>query len=269
MKWIIAFFACLEVINFVASLKVAVFGATGGVGQLVCSKLSEDRKNEVLAVSRNVEKLEKYRLLDNCRKVTLITNPIQEIVKGCDFAIISVGTTAFPTIAWKDNNNPKVACYDSVVNIMNGIEASGTLPKKILLLTSIGVERVTEFPFKILNSYGVLTEKKNSEIFLINECRRLGIKPIVCRPGRLIGAPFTNFDLAKLLQLENQEKRKIVISTEDDLKGDVDREDVSLSIYKILTQKTSNKNPIIYSIVNGDGPKSNDKEWEGALSILK
>lgn len=40
---------------------------------------------------------------------------------------------------------------------------------------------------------------------------QLGYDAVVVRPGRLVGAPFTNFDLAKLLKLDNATKKGIII----------------------------------------------------------
>lgn len=39
----------------------------------------------------------------------------------------------------------------------------------------------------------------------------LGYDAVVVRPGRLVGAPFTNFDLAKLLNLDQGSNKGIII----------------------------------------------------------
>ena len=64
------------------------------------------------------------------------------------------------------------------------------------------MERADQFPFKILNSFGVLDAKRDSEKLLFQYADKLGYQAIVVRPGRLVGAPFTNFDLAKALNLD-------------------------------------------------------------------
>jgi hypothetical protein len=64
--------------------------------------------------------------------------------------IISVGTTAFPTKKWDGGNDPQTACVKTVETILQSIAESGDIPKKIVLLSSIGVERPDQMPFKLL-----------------------------------------------------------------------------------------------------------------------
>ncbi len=60
------------------------------------------------------------------------------------------------------------------------------------LLSSIGVERQSQFPFSILNLFGVLDAKLESERIFAKKAKEIGSKTIIIRPGRLVGAPFTN-----------------------------------------------------------------------------
>ena len=60
------------------------------------------------------------------------------------------------------------------------------------LLSSIGVERQSQFPFLILNLFGVLDAKLESEKVFAKRVKEIGSKSIIVRPGRLVGAPFTN-----------------------------------------------------------------------------
>lgn len=249
------------------ALKVAVVGATGGVGQQVCSILKE-RNAAVTAMGRQVSKLSSYASLEGCKLVGIEDkNPRQLAAEfeGLDAVVISVGTTAFPTKAWDNNNNPKVACYDSVEKILLSIEQARAKPKRVVLVTSIGVERTDRFPFKILNSFGVLDEKKRSEDLLLTLCASLKIEPIVCRPGRLIGEPFTNLDLARLLRLKKAERRGIVLSPDDDLTGDVDRYDVAMSIVQSIRWKQlprGKQNGLVFAIVNSaEAPPAGDEDW--------
>ena len=39
----------------------------------------------------------------------------------------------------------------------------------------------------------------------------LGYDAVVVRPGRLVGAPFTNLDLPKLFKIDNGSKKGIII----------------------------------------------------------
>ena len=69
---------------------------------------------------------------------------------------------------------------------------SNTRPITMTLLSSIGVERQSKFPFLILNLFGVLDAKLESEKIFAKRVKEIGSKSIIVRPGRLVGAPFTN-----------------------------------------------------------------------------
>lgn len=225
------------------SIKITVFGATGGVGQLVC-KNSINNNWEVNAITRNIDNARQFENLKGCTLLEadarIEDDRLFKAVDGNDFIIISLGTTAFPTSKWEgDKNNPKIACVKTVENILNCVEKSKTRPSKIVLLSSIGVERQDQIPFSILNSFGVLSAKLESENILIDKSKELDYQAIICRPGRLVGKPFTNFDLAKLLNKDQGDSKGIVLDTRDVLNGDCERTDVAIAITKLLGAKLS------------------------------
>ena len=138
--------------------------------------------------------------------------------------------------------------------------------KGVILVSSVGVERRTQFPFSILNSYGILDYKYESENVVINNSKKLNYTPIIIRPGRLVGEPFTNFDLAKLLKLTKGNKKNVSISYEDVLSGDCERADVAELIALIITNFKSlqfNNNRI--SLINIDG---GEPDWGSILKSL-
>lgn len=90
---------------------------------------------------------------------------------------------------------------------------------------------------------------------------------MVCRPGRLVGEPFTNFDLAKLLKIDQGDNKGIVLSREDILDGDVQRLDVAESVVRIASSSLSTSE-VVYSIVNKKGPAPSDIEWSSLFSQL-
>ena len=145
--------------------------------------------------------------------------------------------------------------------------ASKTKPRRLVLLSSIGVERCDVFPFKILNSYGVLDCKRAAEDVFLSVCRRIGSDAIVVRPGRLVGAPFTNFDLAKLLQKNQGEDKGIVIDVRENLAGDVERKDVASAIAKLIEEETL-QSEVIFSIINKPGKEPTEREWGKLLSLF-
>ena len=138
--------------------------------------------------------------------------------------------------------------------------------KGVILVSSVGVERRTQFPFSILNSYGILDYKYESENVVINNSKKLNYTPIIIRPGRLVGEPFTNFDLSKLLKLTKGNKKNVSISYEDVLSGDCERADVAELIALIITNFKSLqfKNNRI-SLINIDG---GEPDWGSILKSL-
>ena len=122
-------------------------------------------------------------------------------------------------------------------------------PSRILLLSSIGVERTGEFPFKILNAYKVLDYKRMSEELLKEKCAEMGIESVVLRPGRLVGEPFTNFDRAKLLGISQEDKmRNILLNESDVISGDIERNDCATATIRLM--RSSLKTP--QTVVSGE-----------------
>ena len=182
---------------------VSVFGATGGVGQLISKRLLKEGYN-VKAITRDPSTAKTFQNLENCKIIQAdakIPNTLNGDVINSDVFIISVGTTAFPTKKWDNGNTPKEACVQTVKSILDSIQTNKISPKAIVLLSSIGVERTNKPPFSILNAFGILDAKLESENLLLERCKALKTVGIVVRPGRLVGAPFTNFDLAKLFNI--------------------------------------------------------------------
>jgi uncharacterized protein YbjT (DUF2867 family) len=187
--------------------KVLVIGGTGGVGQLTVGKLqsngfgvrttSRDKKKgeEVIADNR-VEVMELDLLVED-------TSSLETAMDGVQGVVISIGTTAFPTARWKGGNTPKAIDEDAVKRIAD-VAAKVETMKKIVMVTSVGVERTGEMPFLILNLFGVLDAKKSGEQAVAAAAAQGGFDYVVVRPGRLVGGPFTNLDVAKLLQVEGE-----------------------------------------------------------------
>jgi uncharacterized protein YbjT (DUF2867 family) len=162
--------AFISIISSCNALRASVFGASGGVGQLICNTLMKtDGIDSVIAVSRSAKSLAAFELLNGCTFVeadALQIDTLRPALSGADYVIISVGTTAFPTKKWDNGNDPQTACVKTVETILQSISDSRDIPKKIVLLSSIGVETVDKMPFKLLNSFGVLDAKRQSEELL-------------------------------------------------------------------------------------------------------
>jgi nucleoside-diphosphate-sugar epimerase len=254
---------------------VTIFGATSGVGQLVSKKCLENNV-KVNAVTRDVNLAKRFdNNLEGCRFFRAdgrdSASLRQEGLFAADAVVISVGTTAFPSAKWEgDKNTPKVACLDVVKNILDAMEQSpaSPRPRRVILLSSIGVERASSFPFKILNSYGVLQYKLESERLLLDRAKKNRYEAVVVRPGRLVGAPFTNSDLAKLLQLDQGSNKGITVSANDDVAGDMERGDVATAVVRLLDLELpkSAMGSTVVSIVNKPGRAPTMSEWDALLT---
>jgi hypothetical protein len=99
---------------------------------------------------------------------------------------------------------------------------------------------------------------------IISYAKKVGSEAVIIRPGRLVGAPFTNFDLAKLLQLDQKENKAVVFNKEDVLAGDTERADVAEIVRRLIPAKLSNKQTV-FSFVNAQGNAPSEKEWSSLL----
>jgi uncharacterized protein YbjT (DUF2867 family) len=190
--------------------KVLVLGGTGGVGQLTIGKLQNIGDFKVCTATRNKMKAQEVIADDGVEifQVDLLsedTTALEAAMEGASALVISVGTTAFPTPKWNGGNTPKAIDELAVVRIVELATKINSM-KKIVMVTSVGVERTGEMPFLILNLFGVLDAKKKGEEAVKNAARNGGFDYVVIRPGRLVGGPFTNLDIAKLLQVEGGKK---------------------------------------------------------------
>lgn len=272
-RWDLVVICIAAFLPVLSALRATVFGASGGCGQLICNKLlTSPGITSVKAVSRTVEGLKDFELLKGCEFVkadALDKESLPAALEGCDILVLNLGTTAFPTKKWDGGkNDPLTACYKTVDTILQTMESKKTVPKRVVLLSSIGVERADQFPFKILNSFGVLDAKRDSEKLLFDYSDKLGFDAIVVRPGRLVGAPFTNFDLAKALNLDQGSNKGIVIDTRDVLAGDMERNDVATAIAKLLTTTTLTTKKVLFSIINKPGNAPTDMEWGRLFSLF-
>lgn len=279
---IILLLVIICIITQMSALKTTIFGATGGVGQLVAKKLldssnnSKNKLNNVIAVTRNIENAKKFELLQGCSfkmaDAREKNNDLIECLIDTDNIVVSLGTTAFPTSKWEGGkNNPQIANVDTMNNIMSSLtslkEKKKNIPKRMILVSSIGVERSNEMPFKILNSYGVLDSKLQQEKIFLEGCENLNIQGIVIRPGRLVGEPFTNFDLAKLFGIDQGKNQGICVDKRDNLSGDVERADIATAIVCVINARYC-VNRGVFSIINTPGPPPSEQQWSSLLDMF-
>lgn len=153
----------------------------------------------------------------------------------------------------------------------------------VIFLSSIGVTRTKSFPFFILNAFGVLDAKRDAEIAIRKMSEKEGFDYMIVRPGRLVGGPWTNTDVANLLKTEEGNKQQIEVEEGDRLNGDAARWSVAEFIVRgINLWKKAKKNESIgtnteelkfvnkeITLINRDGEKfQNDSQWEKLFQNL-
>uniref|UniRef100_A0A7S0ZAU6 NAD(P)-binding domain-containing protein n=1 Tax=Timspurckia oligopyrenoides TaxID=708627 RepID=A0A7S0ZAU6_9RHOD len=262
-----------------SNARVAVIGATGGVGFHVINRLLS-KQSQVRAVVRDVAKAKESfgdaagSLEFVTADVTIPGEQLEKAVEDVDAVVLCVGTTAFPSKAWKNGNSPKNVDGQGVENVMSAIErvsvqsVSKKNVKKIVALSSVGVLRKTKFPFAILNLFGVLDAKLRAEKAVIQTSEKLGLDYSILRPGRLVGGPYTNIGAIRKERGDNG----IVLALGDNQSGDCAREDVAaVAVESIFREEAKCK---AFTVVNpADLPRKSvveeDDEWNELFGRLE
>jgi uncharacterized protein YbjT (DUF2867 family) len=249
---------------------VCVIGGTGGVGQLTIAKLDQKGFN-VRTTSRNKAKGEETIANKNVQVYELDllskdTTALEKVIDGVSAVVISIGTTAFPTMKWRGGNTPSAIDDEAVTRIANVAFRKSESLKKIVLVTSVGIERTSEMPFVILNLFGVLDAKKKGEDAVVAAATRGGFDYAVVRPGRLVGGPYTNPDVAKLLQVEGGAENGVALSAGDSLLGDCKRDACAEAVVQALTNEAC-KNKV-FSIISTEETALTNEKWTAAFQSL-
>ncbi len=244
---------------------ILVAGSTGGVGQLVVAKLLE-KNLSVRALTRNKSKAEQMFnnnvdiVVGDLRYPDTLTTAIENV----SHIICCTGTTAFPSQRWdfanlfQAKNSPQAVDGEGVKNLI--LAASNNL-KRFVFVSSCGVLRKDNFPFKILNTFGVLDAKLYAEKAL----EKSGLPYTIIRPGRLIDGPYTSYDLNTLLRANTDGQKAVVIGTGDTLNGETSRIDVANVCVECLNHDvTINK---AFDIINS-GERPPVINWEQLFSKI-
>jgi nucleoside-diphosphate-sugar epimerase len=176
-------------------------------------------------------------------------------LQNANAIVICTGTTAFPTSAWTKSGESGVAgdvieallknsfnVKDAIssldaqgLNTPNNVDAKANemlvrawnkaakvVQKRIIMLSSIGVQRRETMPFPILNACGVLDGKAAGEEAISNAAKQGGYSYTIIRPGQLFGGPYdNNYYLGTLFQLDKDAATQDVsVGKGDTLIGD-------------------------------------------------
>ena len=199
---------------------------------------------------------DKVRLFEADLRGDDVTAALAPALEGAEALVVCTGTTAFPTQAWSPTGRDGVsmpvlkALYEArqegglgeIVNaaidrlstqgfntpttvdeegnykIIKAWEAAaGSLRKRLVLLSSTGVERRAEMPYPILNACGVLDAKAAAEAAIKADAAAAGYSYTFVRPGQLFGGPYdNNYYLGTLFQLDKDaETREVLLGRGD------------------------------------------------------
>ena len=255
--------------------KVVIFGATGGVGQLVTKKLSaRDGKNYQLTIAaRDAARAKETLDNDNIDVVELnlvgdnkaTDAELQAAIEGATGVVVSVGTTAFPTKRWDGGNNPKAIDMEAVTRIANAASNVESV-RRMVLLTSVGVSRTNQMPFLILNLFGVLDAKRAGEDAVKSAAGEAGFSYSIVRPGRLVGGPYTNLDLANLFKIEGGAENGVDVAGGDVLLGDCKRDACAEAVVQCLENESCVD--LEFSLVSNEDTALTNDGWSSAFTSM-
>ncbi|CEF99713.1 NAD(P)-binding domain [Ostreococcus tauri] len=243
--------------------RVVVFGASGGVGQIVVAML-EGAGYDAVGISRRRSAGtprggERTRGTD-CRDYAAVSNALDERVRG---VVCCLGTTAFPSARWRDadgkfTNGPEATDYVSVSNVVEAAKEKCPNLKRFVLVSSVGVLRTNVMPFIILNAFGVLKWKREGEKTL----EASGLPYTILRPGRLTDGPYTSYDLNTLLKATSGTKRNVQIGTGDVLLPEAtSRIVVAQAARAALESDAALGRAFELGSTEGEGPGSDLDKW--------
>ena len=262
---------------------VLVAGATGGVGQLVVADLVTAGYPRVRVLTRSADKAQKMFgdrveiAIGDIREPSTLTSATE----GVTHIVCATGTTALPTDRWDfkvslgDNPLAQAATWARIyldadfrnANALNTPEAVDALgvsnlvqaaPKNLrrfAFVSSCGVTRKEEFPYSLLNAFGVLEAKGKGETAIL----RAGLPYTILRPGQLTDGPYTSRDFNSLVQASTDGKLGVVVAAGDTLNGQTSRIDVAAACVACL-ESAAAKNKAFELVSKGDRPAKID--WE-------
>ncbi|MEL7070209.1 MAG: SDR family oxidoreductase [Cyanobacteria bacterium J06581_3] len=255
---------------------VLVAGATGGVGQLVVANLVATGYS-VRVLTRSATKA--TGMFDG--KVDIAVGDIRQpetlsaATDGITHLICATGTTALPSARWdfqvdlgsnpveqainwakiyldedfRNSNARNTPEAVDAIGISNLVQAAPEDLQRFVFVSSCGVTRKDEFPYTILNGYGVLDAKGKGETAIL----RSGLPYTIIRPGQLTDGPYTSRDFNTLIQASTDSKLGVVVDTGESINGQSSRIDVAAACVACL--KIAAAENKAFEIVNkGDRP---------------
>jgi len=187
---------------------------------------------------------------------------LEGLLDGAAAVCCATGTTAFPSKRWRDDNGPE---QTDLVSNRNLIAATPRSIKRFVLTTSTGVERFNQFPFIILNLFGVLKYKKQAEELL----ERSGLPFTIFRPARLTDGPYTSYDLNTLLKGTSGSRQDVMLSLKDDQAGEASRIAVAEAMLQALASDAAEGKKFALESKEGARPGTDSAGWQKLFGAVK
>ncbi|KAL2319413.1 hypothetical protein Fmac_028382 [Flemingia macrophylla] len=244
-----------------SSKLVLVVGGSGGVGQLVVASLLQ-RNVKSRLILRDPEKATELFGEQDKEKLQVFKGDTRKqedmdpsIFEGVTHVICCTGTTAFPSRRWDDDNTPERVDWVGVKNLVSALPSS---VKRVVLVSSIGVTKINELPWSIMNLFGVLKYKKMGEDFL----RSSGLPFTIIRAGRLTDGPYTSYDLNTLIKATAGQRRAVLVGQGDKLVGEASRIVVAEACVQALDLEVTENQVYEVNSVEGEGPGNEAEKWQ-------
>jgi uncharacterized protein YbjT (DUF2867 family) len=220
--------------------------------------------------------------VDLVGKPAITDDELRSIMIGVSAIVITVGTTAFPTSRWFSSDkkyeivNTPTAIDNVAVSRIGQIASTISTIRHIVLVTSIGTSRTNSIPFTFLNLFGVLDSKRAGEDAIITSAitsnSQSQLSYTIIRPGRLVGGPYTNLDIANLLQISGGISNRVTLVRGDTLVGDCKRTSVAEAVVRCLELRDDCAN-IDFSIIDNNDEENTlpltDDEWRESFASMK
>lgn len=260
--------------------RVLVAGATGGVGQLAVAQLLT-AGYPVRVLTRSADKAQAMFAGRVEIAVGDIRQPETLSAATADIThlICATGTTALPSSRWDfqvdmgsnpleqaanwakiyvdaefrnthARNSPEAV---DAIGVSNLVQAAPADLQRFVFVSSCGVARRDQFPYTLLNAFGVLDAKLKGETAIL----RSGLPHTIIRPGQLTDGPYTSQDFNTLVQASTEGKLGVEIATGDTLNGQTSRIDVAAACVACLGSAAA-KNKAFEIISKGDRPAAID-----------
>lgn len=193
------------------------------------------------------------KLIDNDTPMTEVPdeqlNAVEIVQRKWQAMISSLDAEAY--------NTPKNVDELGTYAILKAWEAAaGPARKRMVMLSSIGVQRRTTMPFPVLNACGVLDAKAAGEEAIMKDAKDAGYSYTIVRPGQLFGGPYdNNYYLGTLFQLDKDAKTQDVeVGRGDELLGDTLRS--TLAEVTAQAMESGSALDLDFAVINtkGDSP---------------